>query len=87
MPLAMLTGRAPELISDPLRSRPVAESDVVLVDARDLDPAERDALAASQVQRVPAGAKALRLAFREPQPQAGLPALSLRTAEPAEPCP
>jgi len=31
----------------------VADSDVVLVDARDLDPAERDALAASQVCRLP----------------------------------
>jgi len=32
----------------------VADSDVVLADARDLDPAERDALTASQVRRVPA---------------------------------
>ena len=54
MPLAMLTGRAPELISDPLGLRPVADSDVVLVDARDLDPAERDNLAASRIRRVPA---------------------------------
>ena len=54
MPLAMLTGRAPELISNPLGLRPVADSDVVLVDARDLDPAERDTLTASQVRRVPA---------------------------------
>ena len=54
MALAMLTGRAPGLISDPLGLRPVADSDVVLVDARDLDPAERDALAASRVRRVPA---------------------------------
>jgi arginase len=54
MPLAMLTGRAPELISDPLGLRPVADSDVVLVDARDLDPAERDTLAASRIRGVPA---------------------------------
>lgn len=54
MPLAMLTGRAPELIASPLGLRPVADRDVVLADARDLDPAERDALAASQVRRVPA---------------------------------
>ncbi len=54
MPLAMLAGRAPEPICDPLRLRPVADSDVVLADARDLDPAERDALTASQVRRVPA---------------------------------
>ncbi len=54
MPLAMLTGRVPELISNPLGVRPVTDSDVVLVDARDLDPAERDALTASHVRRVPA---------------------------------
>jgi arginase len=52
MPMAMLTGRAPELIARPLGLRPIADSNVVLVDARDLDPAERDALAASQVRRV-----------------------------------
>jgi arginase len=38
MPLAMLTGRAPELISDPLGLRPVADSDVVLVDAETSTP-------------------------------------------------
>jgi arginase len=54
MPLAMLTGRAPEPFCDALRLRPVADTDVVLADARDLDPAERDALTASQVRRVPA---------------------------------
>src|SRR6266699_4095190 len=40
MPLAMLTGRAPELFCDALGLRPVADTDVVLADARDLDPAE-----------------------------------------------
>jgi arginase len=54
MPLAMLTGRAPELFCDPLGLRPVADRDVVLVDARDLDPAERDNLAASRIHPVPA---------------------------------
>lgn len=54
MPLAMLTGRAAELICDPLGVRPLSDSDVLLVDARDLDPAERDALAASHIRRVPA---------------------------------
>lgn len=63
MSLALLTGRAPELFGDPLGLRPVAEADAVLVDARDLDPAERDALAASQVRRVPAEADAVRLAL------------------------
>ena len=59
MPLAMLTGRAPELISDPLQLRPLADSNVVLVDARDLDPAEHDALASSQVHRLPADPAAI----------------------------
>jgi arginase len=64
MPLAVLTGRAPELISDPLGLRPVADDDVVLADARDLDPAERDALAASQVRCVAADPAAIRSALR-----------------------
>ncbi|MBO0816666.1 MAG: arginase family protein [Actinobacteria bacterium] len=54
MPVAMLTGRAPELFADPLGLRPVPERNIVLADARDLDPAERDALATSQVRRIPA---------------------------------
>ena len=54
MPLAILTGRAPGLFGDALGLRPVADADVVLADARDLDPAERDALTASRVRRVPA---------------------------------
>ena len=54
MPVAMLTGRAPELFADPLGLRPVPEHNVVLAGARDLDPAERDALDASQVRRIPA---------------------------------
>jgi arginase len=59
MPLAMLTGRAPELFCDPLGVRPVADADVVLAGARDLDPAERDALTVSQVRRVPADPAAI----------------------------
>src|SRR5215470_2210617 len=58
MPVAMLAGRAPELFADPLGLRPVPEHNIVLADARDLDPAERDALAASKVRRVPATADA-----------------------------
>jgi arginase len=54
MPLAMLAGRAPELFAGPLGLRPVPEHNIVLADARDLDPAERDALAASQVRHIPA---------------------------------
>jgi arginase len=59
MPLAMLTGREPGLFCDALRLRPVADTSVVLADARDLDPAERDALTASQVRRVPADPAAI----------------------------
>lgn len=59
MALAMLTGRTPELFSDALGLRPVADTNVVLADARDLDPAERDALTASQVRRVPADPAAI----------------------------
>jgi arginase len=63
MPLAMLTGRAPELFADPLGLRPVPEHNIVLAGARDLDAAERDALAASQVRRIPATAGAFRAAL------------------------
>jgi len=63
MAVAMLTGRAPELLAGPLGLRPVPERDVVLADARDLDPAERDALAASQVRQIPATAGAFRAAL------------------------
>jgi arginase len=59
MALAMLTGRTPELFSDALGLRPVADTNVVLADARDLDPAERDALTASQVRRVSADPAAI----------------------------
>ena len=37
----------------------MADTDVVLADARDLDPAERDALTASQVRRTPADPAAI----------------------------
>jgi arginase len=59
MALAMLTGRAPEFLGGALGLRPVADTSVVLADARDLDPAERDALTASQVRRVPADPAAI----------------------------
>jgi arginase len=65
MPVAMLTGRAPELFAGPLGLRPVPEQNIVLADARDLDPAERDALAASRVGRIPATAGAFRAALSD----------------------
>jgi arginase len=59
MALALLTGRAPELSGVTFGLRPVVDTDIVLADARDLDPAERDALAASRVRRVPADPAAI----------------------------
>ena len=61
----MLTGRAPGLFRDTFGARPVADTHIVLADARDLDPAERDALAVSQVRRVPADPAAITSALRE----------------------
>ncbi|GIJ56641.1 arginase family protein [Virgisporangium aurantiacum] len=63
MALAMLTGRTPDLFDDGLGLRPVPESGVVLADARDLDPAERDALTGSRVRRVPADPAAVTAAL------------------------
>jgi arginase len=65
MALAMLTGRTPELVADTLGLRPVADTHAVLAGARDLDPAERDALTASQVRRVPADPAAIIAALDE----------------------
>jgi arginase len=63
MALAMLTGRTPELSGDAFGLRPVTDTNVVLADARDLDPAERDALTASQVRRVAADPAAITAAL------------------------
>ena len=63
MALAMLTGRTPELFGDTLGLRPVADASVLLADARDLDPAECDALTASQVRRIPADPAAITAAL------------------------
>jgi arginase len=65
MALAMMTGRTPGLFPDPSGLRPLAEAGIVLADARDLDPAERDALAASQVRRVPADPAAITAALSQ----------------------
>lgn len=65
MAISMLTGRTPELFDDELGLRPVPEASVVLADARDLDPAERDALTGSQVRRVPADPEAITSALDE----------------------
>jgi arginase len=49
MALAMLTGHATQPFSEPLGVRPIEEQHVVLIGARDLDPAESHALDASAV--------------------------------------
>lgn len=52
MALAMLTGRAGASLAESIGLRPIAEDACVLAGARDLDPAERDALDASAIRRV-----------------------------------
>ncbi len=52
MPLAMLVGRGDQTIVRGLGITPLREERVTLVDARDLDPGEETALAASAVRRV-----------------------------------
>ncbi len=49
MPLAMLVGRGDPTLAQGVGLRPLAEDRVVLTDARDLDPGERDLLASSAV--------------------------------------
>jgi arginase len=66
MPLAMLVGRGDQTIMQRLGAHPVAESDVILCDARDLDPQERLALDGSGVVRLSSvdGLQAIELADR-----------------------
>lgn len=52
MPLAMVTGRGEQTIVAGAGAKPLADSDVLLVDARDLDPGEDEAVAASGVRVV-----------------------------------
>jgi arginase len=65
MSLAMLSGRAPEPICEPLGLQPVPDEHAVLIGARDLDPAERVALEASRVLRLPADPSAVRSALTQ----------------------
>ena len=53
MPLAIAVGRGDQTAPRALGLRPIDERRTILVDARDLDPAEREALDASQVRRLP----------------------------------
>jgi arginase len=52
MALAMLTGRAGASLAESIGLRAIAEDACVLAGARDLDPAERDALGTSAVHRI-----------------------------------
>jgi arginase len=65
MSLAMLTGRAPEPICQRLGLQAVPDEHAVLIGARDLDPAERDALQASRIRRLAADPGAVRVAMEE----------------------
>ncbi|MEE9297916.1 MAG: arginase family protein [Acidimicrobiia bacterium] len=50
MPLAMLTGRGEQTIVEGVGLTPLPDEQVVLIDARDLDPGEDDAVGASGVR-------------------------------------
>jgi arginase len=49
MPLAMLVGRGEQTILEAVGLNPIDETKVILTDARDLDPGERESLEESQV--------------------------------------
>ena len=55
MPLAMMVGRGPQWMCEAVGLEPLPEERVWLIDGRDLDPLERDALDASQINRVEVG--------------------------------
>lgn len=50
--LRLALGAHPDLLAGPLGQQPLAEANAILVDARDLDPAEIDYLATSDLQRL-----------------------------------
>lgn len=53
MPLAMLAGRGDQTLMRAMAATPMAETRIVLTDARDLDAGEAKALAASRVTHLP----------------------------------
>jgi arginase len=61
MPLAMLCGRGEQTIVEGAGARVQPEAQVILTDARDLDPGEREALADSAVTHLPQVADLLSL--------------------------
>jgi arginase len=66
--LAAATGRVAQLVGEPVGMRAVPDERCLLIGARDLDPAEADALAVSRVTRVAADPDALRAALQEQSP-------------------
>jgi arginase len=68
MSLAAATGRVSQLAGAPVGLRAVPDERCLLIGARDLDPAERDALAVSRVKRVAADPDALRAALQRQSP-------------------
>jgi arginase len=68
MSLAAATGRLPQLLGEPLGLRAVPDEHCLLIGARDLDPAEADALAVSGVTRVAPDPDALRAALQKQSP-------------------
>lgn len=67
MPVALATGRGDATVRDRLGLTPIDDHDILLVEARDLDPRERTALEGSRVRRVPV----------ETVPEAAIPARPL----------
>jgi len=53
MPLAMLTGRGEQRLPEAVNLRSIPEKEVILTDARELDPAEAKALKASNIIHLP----------------------------------
>lgn len=53
MPLAMIVGRGDQTLLQAVELTPLPERDVILANARDLDPGERDLLQQSRVLHVP----------------------------------
>ncbi|NOZ51292.1 MAG: arginase family protein [Chloroflexi bacterium] len=53
MPLAMLVGRGEQRMSEAVGLQPWPETKVILSDARDLDPGEREAVAGSNILHLP----------------------------------
>lgn len=53
MPLAMLCGRGEQTIVTGARAKILPEANVILTDARDLDPGEKEALAESAITHLP----------------------------------